>query len=675
MSERRTITRRQFLTVSTLAAAGALAAACAPSTPAAVVDDPAQPVVEPVVEEKPQATAAAPAEPAAPTSKYKEAPELAALVAAGTLPPVDERLPLEPFVVGPGVRLAAADLDWEVGRYSEAGEVLRTVTQQADWSYPCQHSTYEWFLNTPPHNVGPITPGLCGSWSVNDDLTEYNLTLRKGVKWSDGVPVTTEDIRFGWHEWMLNPELVSTIGRNFKAGVRDGGEPMTVEIIDDFSVKITFGAPNARFLRNLGMGSLWGSYTWLMKPRHYMEQFHKDFADPDVLKANLDKEGLSADEWYRLALDKDFGGGGCPVRAIGFPVLTPYVVAERPDDLLILNRNPYYWRVDTEGQQLPYVGRTESVVVSSVDNIPAQIVNGDINWCREILNHTDIALYKENEARHPYKVYLDLVYHNAPVAMFFNLNNPDPVWREVVQKKEFRRGVNAAINFEEIIQVLFLGMGQVNPWLPETYNPARAAELFDAAGLDQKDADGWRLGPDGKRFEFTFDVRLDPLYVKPAEVIKTHLEEVGIYTPTKSMETTLWVAMRDANEMKAAIDWLDDCNWPFLVNDYMPEARIRWAQLWQQYMATNGAQGEEPPDWMLELYEIEAIMGAVNPNTDEGAAIKDRLFAWLQEHVPMVPLARDVVDPCIVPDNLGNLAKSGRSSAVWFSQEQVFFKK
>jgi peptide/nickel transport system substrate-binding protein len=659
------LTRREFLTVSTLAAAGAVMAACAPKTPEAGMD------ATMVPEEKPQATSV----PAASGSKYKEAPELAALVAAGTLPPVDERLPLEPFVVGPGVRVWEDDLDWQVGRYSEDGEVLRTVTQRVDWSYPCQHSMYEWFINTPPHHVGPITPGLAGSWSVNDDMTEYNLTLRKGVTWSDGVPVTTEDIKFGWNEWMLNPELVQRVSRAYKGGNKDGGEVMAVDIIDDFSIKITFSEPNARFLTQLGMGSLWGSYTWLMKPRHYMEQFHKGFADAADLKAKLTEAGLSDDEWYRLCLDKDFTGGGCPTKAIGFPVLTPYVVLEHPDELIIQERNPYYWRVDTEGQQLPYVGRTESVVVASVDNIPAKIVEGDINWCREILQHTDVALYKEHEAKFPYSVNLDLVYHNAPVALFFNLTNPDPVWREVVQNKDFRHAMNAAINFEEIIQVLFLGMGEVNPWLPETYDPARAEQLLDSIGLDKKDADGWRLGPDGKRFEFTFDIRVDPLYVKPAEVIKSQLEEIGIYTPTKSTETTLWSAMRDANELKATIDWLDDCNWPFLKSDYMPEQRIKWAQTWQTYMSTNGKEGEEPPAWMMELYDLETKLGAVNPNTDQGAALQEQLYAWLDEYVPMIPLARNVVDPLIIPDNIGNFAKSGRSSAVWFSQEQVYFKK
>ncbi len=85
-------------------------------------------------------------------------------------------------------------------------------------------------------------------------------------------------------------------------------------------------------------------------------------------------------------------------------------------------------------------------------------------------------------------------------------------------------------------------------------------------------------------------MRLDALYAKPAEVIKSQLEEVGIYTPMKSMEQTLWSATRDANELKGSIDWLDDCNWPFLTQDYMPDSRILWAQQWHLWQTSGGAR-------------------------------------------------------------------------------------
>jgi len=339
-----------------------------------------------------------------------------------------------------------------------------------------------------------------------------------------------------------------------------------------------------------------------------------------------------------------------------------------------MERNPYYWKVDTEGKQLPYVERIDGVVVADPGNIPAKIIAGEGNYQREILLHTDIALYKEHAAENHYKVVLDMVYHNAPVALFMNYNNPDEAWREIVLQKEFRQAVNAAIDYREIIDVLFLGMGDVNPWIPDVNDKDEANRLLDLVGLDKRDAEGWRLYPNGERFEFRMDVRTDPLFIQPSEVIKVHLEEVGISVPLKQLERSLWGELRGANELYASIDWLDDCNWPYIQSDYMPNSRIQYGQLWHQYMQTDGEEGEEPPAWIKELYALDAEMAALNPNTPAGEDAETRFAAWFMEYVPILPLARDVKDPVIVPENLGNVPHAGRSSAMMFAGEQVFFK-
>ena len=249
MSKRRKMTRREFLHVSALASASAVLAACGGA--ATPVEKESEPTAKPEVEK--------PSEPSA--SGYSEAPSLAALVEAGDLPSLDERLPLEPFVVGPGVRIVEEHLDWEVGKYSEDGEVLRAVTTNPTWSYPCQHAL-ESFLNTPEHHTGPITGNLCSSWSVNDDMTKYEFTLRKGLKWSDGVPVTTEDIKFVWEDIVNNEEVTPAIGSNFRAGGVSNGEIMDLEIVDDFTFKITFATPTGRFLKTMGMAQ-----NMMMMPR------------------------------------------------------------------------------------------------------------------------------------------------------------------------------------------------------------------------------------------------------------------------------------------------------------------------------------------------------------------------------------------------------------------------
>jgi peptide/nickel transport system substrate-binding protein len=663
MRKQRKMTRREFLHLSALASASAVLAACGgAATP--VVEEP-EPTAKPEAEKT--------SEPSA--SGYSEAPSLAALVAAGSLPAVDERLPLEPFVVGPGIRIVEEHLDWEVGQYSKEGEILRAVTTNPTWSYPCQHAL-ESFLNTPEHHTGPITGNLCSSWSVSDDMTKYEFTLRKGLKWSDGVPVTTEDIRFVWEDFILNEALTPIVGTGFRASFKADGEIMDLQIVDDFTFTVTFASPTGRFLKSMGMANLWNPYCFLLKPKHYLSQFHKDYISEEDLAKLAAAEGVSVEEWHQVFNDKggSWWGGGCEHAAEAMPVLRGWIIKESPEDLIIMERNPYYWKVDTEGKQLPYVERIEGVVVADPGNIPAKIISGEGNYQREILKHTDVALYKEHEAENGYKVNLDMVYHNAPVALFFNLNNVDEAWREIVWQKEFRHAVNAAIDYREIIQVLFLGMGEVNPWIPDVNDKAEANKLLDQIGLDKRDADGWRLYPNGERFEFRMDVRTDPLFIQPAEVIKVHLEEVGISVPLKQLEGSLWGELRGANQLYASIDWLDDCNWPYIQSDYMPNSRIQWAQLWHTYMQTSGKEGEEPPQWMKELYALDAEMASLNPNTPAGADAEKRFTAWFMEYVPILPLARDVKDPCIVPANLGNVAHAGRSSAVWFAQEQVFFK-
>jgi len=595
------------------------------------------------------------------------------LVASGALPALEERLPAKPFVVGPGVLIVEEDLDWEVGTYE--GGVLRTVTTNPTWSYPCQHAL-ENILNMPKHHTGPMTGNIIESFTINDDVTEFTLTLRKGMKWSDGEPLTTDDIRFAWEDVLLNEQINPVLASSFKDGANPAGDPMTLEIVDDYNFKVTFKVPTGRFINELGLGNLWTPYCDLIKPKHYLQQFHTTYTPVAKLKPLLEKEGLTEGEWHRLfqARGGTWWGGGCEHEAEELPVLRGWIIMPSPEEQIIMERNPYYHKVDTEGKQLPYVGRIEAKVVAKSENIPATIITGEINFCREILRHTDVALYKEHEGD-AYRVNLDMVYHNAPVALMFNYNNPDPVWQQVVLDKKFRRAVNAALDFQEIINALFLGLGRPSPWFPPGGDRELANKLLDEIGMDKRDEEGFRLGPDGKPFEIFMEVALNPLFAQPAELIVQHLEAVGLRTPLKQIEPALWTERRDANELYASVQWLDDCNWPYIVWDYMPTSRIRWGQKWDDWMRTKGEEGVEPPDWIKELYDIDSELRAINPDTERAEAAEKRFAEWMMEYIPVFPIARDVADPCIVPPNLANVPHGGRSSGMMFAEEQLFFKQ
>ncbi len=178
----RKLSRREFIQVSALAAAGAAVAACAKTEQPTTVPPTKLSETQPTPTVKPSTEAAA-----------NQAPVLSEMVKAGKLPELSERLPIKPFVVGPGVLIVEQDLDWEVGTYD--GGVLRTVTTNPTWSYPCQHAL-ENIINTPKHHTGPMSGNIVESFTVSDDVTRYTFTMRKGMKWSDGQPLTTDDVRF-----------------------------------------------------------------------------------------------------------------------------------------------------------------------------------------------------------------------------------------------------------------------------------------------------------------------------------------------------------------------------------------------------------------------------------------------------------------------------------------------
>jgi peptide/nickel transport system substrate-binding protein len=605
---------------------------------------------------------------------YKEAPELAELVAAGKLPPVEERLPETPFVVGPGVEVLAEDLDWEVGKY---GGVLTSVTANPELDWTLRDAAMENFIATPAHTTaGPIQPRVAEKFSMNEDATEFVFTLRKGLKWSDGVPVTTEDVRFAVEDVMMNEELTPTVPSAYRAGGRPGAEPLTLEIVDEYTFKVKFASPYGRFLTYMGLGHLWGSYDELMKPKHYLEKYHTKYTPVAEMAEALKEAGLTETEWFQLFHAKDIRWyENMRSNAPGFPTLGAWIRVESPAELMVFERNPYYWKVDTEGQQLPYVGRYESVIVTSPELIPVKVVAGEVNYNRDLIAHDKVALLKENEAKGGYVVNLDMVYHNAPVALFFNYNNPDETWQSVVLNEKFRHAVNYAMNRQAIIDAVFLGLGTWPNWFPQEYNVDKANALLDEMGMDKRDDEGYRLAPNGEKFELFIEVKEEAAdWVRMTELLRADLEAVGIRTPLKQIEQTLWTARRDANELFASIDWLDDVNWPWLKFDYMPNERIRWGNEWHKWMNTNGADGVEPPAWMKDLYGIDNELRAVIPGTDQAAATEKRFIDWTMKYVPVFPLARDVVGPVILPPNVGNMAHSGKSSAPWFATEQVFFK-
>ena len=614
-------------------------------------------------------------EAAAPMGKHSQSPMLDALVASGELPPVDERLPDEPLVVGPGTLIPTYNLDWEVGKY---GGTLRHGHFSPFWDGILFHNQNESLLTSSGNiihdELGNMVGNVLDSFEVSDGDRVFTLRLRKGLKWSDGVPVTMEDVLFAYEDVLLNEKLTPSFPRWLRDSGAADGQAMTFEVIDDHTFRISFTQPYGRFLVQLAIDG-WRGYEELIKPKHYLKQFHADYTPLADLEDMIKERSLAAGEWWNLFHSKDIiRWEQFPPERVGFPVLNPWIVTDVQETVSMLERNPYYFKVDTEGQQLPYIDKHQMVFTSNEQNNAIRMMAGDLDFFLDGSVLKDVPLYKENESKGGYRTLLTPVhFHYATV--WLNHTHADPAWRQMVSELRFRQALNLAINRDEIIDSVYIGLvGKPKVFAPAEYDQARANQLLDAVGLDQRNADGWRLGPDGKVFAIPFESSSymgdEPLV---AELIVEHLREVGLQASTKTIDGGLWGQRLRASELKASVNRNHGVMWSIPVFDDLLPGRHGWGNAWQKWYTSGGAEGEVPPAGVQRLYKLREEMMLVKPGTPEDKAIVDEMFGLIKENLWFINLVEDETWPMLVSTRLANIPHAGSGAAITFSAEQWFF--
>ena len=189
--------------------------------------------------------------------EFNEAPMLKAMVASGELPPVAERLPDEPLVVRPFE---------SVGKYG--GTLTFTMRTVTGWDI-IQNSNLEPLLHKEQNNYNNAIPNLAVNREMDADAKAFTLYLRKGVKYSDGVEFTADDIMFWYDDQFMNEELAQAW--------RSEWRPMTVEKIDDYTLRYTFPEPSPGVIHAFASATWWGSQSMAFQPAHYAKQFHIDY--------------------------------------------------------------------------------------------------------------------------------------------------------------------------------------------------------------------------------------------------------------------------------------------------------------------------------------------------------------------------------------------------------------
>jgi len=642
--------------------AGVLAACGAPAAQAPAAAPAAQEAAAPAAQES-AAPAEAPAAAAEPAAVSKEAPMLAAMVAAGTLPPLEERLPVNPMVVQPTEGIGQYGGTWRSGLRGGADNawLVRTIA-------------YEYLVRWDP-TWAEVIPNLAESFEANADATEFTFKLREGTKWSDGAPYTADDILFWYEDVLVDADYSAT--HPVPSWLQSGGEPVRVEKVDDYTVKFTFAAPNGLFIQRLATPDGAGPVGL---PKHYCSQFHATYNDDlDALIAEN-----NATNWVNLFELKCGNVQGTPYDSAWYnadrPVLWAWDITvpyEGNSVQVVAERNPYYWKVDPEGNQLPYIDRFVAEIGEDVQVLVLRALNGEIDFQdRHIASLDNKAVFADNMAAGEYGFFDTIPSSMNHVAIALNLTHKDPAKREIYQNKDFRIALSHAINRQEIIDVVFVGQGEpyqlaprpTSPFYNERlakqyteYDPNLANEILDGL-FPEKNSSGFRLGPDGNPILVDVQVtNVNVTHVDSMELIKGYWEAVGIQTNVNSMDRSLFYTRKDANEHDVAV-WGGDGGLDVILEPrwYFPySGESLFAEAWKEWYNNPSGAGsltapEEPP---AEVLAQMALYDQIKASGDaaEQAELMGQLLDMAADQFYAIGIALPSPGYGIVKNNFHNV--------------------
>ena len=638
------IDRRQFLRWTTFATAGAASAAYFPQGGAM------------------RALAAT-------ATRYQEAPMLADLVKQGKLPPLSERLPAadDLLVVQPVETIGQFGGTWRLA-----------------WKGPADfhaygRENYDPALRWPRNPKDPIQPGLAKRWQFSDGGKTLTLYFRKGLRWSDGKPWTVDDIIFWWEDIETNKELSSAPHAEWI--VND--KPMTLEKVDDATIRLKFDGPNGLVLQMLAFhGNQWPlnfERFGFFAPAHYLKQFHPKY----------NKEVKDYKMFNEKADDLN------PER----PAMTPWPVSQyRPGDAkLIASRNPYYWKVDPQGQQLPYIDRLELTLVENNEAVAAQALSCQIDMQYRNMDLKKFPLFVSKSKECDYRVIKWLSASGSQVFLWPNQSyDGDAMLRRLFQDRNFRIALSVAIDRQKINTVAYLDQGVVNApsvvpdsayFVPavgkkyQEYNPKMAGEYLDKAGLRPGPDGKVRLRPDGKPLEVTIETSLQGADLDAVQLVAADWESVGVKAAVKTMSRDLYWPRATGNEVQIAT-WVGDRGLePFVDPIYLfPFDERSWmAPAFGTYYKTHGAKGEKPAG---PLAEMQKLFDQYKATIDRGrqVTIGKQLVQMAVDDVTTISTVGLVPVPLIVKNNFRNVPDHYTQDWIIMSPGnldtvQFFFKK
>jgi peptide/nickel transport system substrate-binding protein len=477
-------------------------------------------------------------------------------VMTGLLPPVEERLPKEPLVY------TGTNMPDGIGVY---GDALRHITggRPEGWNYMAGQ-TLGWggiefgmmecltrtapLFEVRPDDLEPL-PNLAMSWEWSEDGHQLTMHLIEGAKWSDGVPFTSEDVMFYWEDHVVDPlatPLLGTMPETFGVGT-------TLTALDDYTVQWTFEtAFPTQYVYEMAFGN------FCPGPAHILKPMHPRYNPAMTYEA------------YKNAFPPDY---------MNMPTMGPWVpVVYRPDEIIVMRRNPYFWKVDEAGNQLPYIDEVQ-YLLGSWDDIGIRTLAGAADFGHMDQVHTFVeALKRAAEPSAPSTVLFGP--RTAGYQLLLNLSGngwgePDAraqAVRELNRNLDFRIAVASALDRQRIGESLVKGPftaiypGGLLPGTPYYdaastvyYPPSQetAAAHFARAGLEDRDGDGFLNWPpgtlDGGNVEIVFlESNASMLDRAIAEAVAQQLQAAGLNVILDPQPSNQHFALAEAGRF----DWM-----------------------------------------------------------------------------------------------------------------------
>jgi len=600
--------------------------------------------------------------------KFGEAPMLAELVKTGKLPPVEKRIPEEPMVVKPLHSIGNYGGTWHRAftgpADAENGNRIVSTDKILFWDY----------------TGTKVMPCVAKAWKVSDDGRVVAILLRQGMKWSDGHPFTADDFLFWYEDIYLNKDLQPTPDPFFAVN----GKPGILRKRDELTVVFEFAEPNYLFVDILaGSTSMGGGQATQQfggrtmgayMPAHYLKQFHPKYVAKDELDNKVKAAGF--DGWVSLIKNRwDWRLN------TELPVLAPWkTVAPINTPTWVLERNPFYYGVDTQGNQLPYIDRISMGLAENLEVVNLRAIAGQFDLQERHTGLAKLPVFLENRTKGNYDVHLDPALNGSDANLQINhAYDADPEIAKWLQTRDFRRALSLGIDRDQLNETFWLGVGTAGsvapaesvPYSPgpewrkkwSSYNLKQANEFLDRLGLTKKDNEGYRLRTDGKG-----GIRLELLtasgsfipHTQICEMIREQWKKIGIAANVKEVERNLFYTRINNNEQQISI-WGNDGTevlylFPRHALPVEPVEALLGTPIARWY-ASGGTQGKEPKDPQLKK-ALELFRSAAGKKPQERYKIAQEIWKIIvdeQISIGTVGQSPAVMGVRIVSKKLGNI--------------------